>query len=289
MRTFPIFLLGLILFFACQENEPENEASPGIEITSSSQWGKNAGLTNVESIIYDSLNQVFYTTNGLAYKAGTDGFISKFSEEGALLELNWISRLNRPTGMAIQDSFLFVADVNTLLKIHAFSGKIIDQYPEPVPNSGLNDVSINQNGDVFVSASFIHSVYKLNDGNLEEWVRDEEKLAWANGLWAENNHILVAGLNLNSIDLRTTEITPITLRPAIKDFDGITADGNGGYFLTTVENSGLFHIDGEGDLDTLMIDEDYFGDLSFFQNKLFIPRGNHKEKDYFISVEALTN
>ena len=179
-----------------------------------------------------------------------------------------------------------MADVNSLIVIDTKKGEVVEKYIEPVSSSGLNDVSISADGTVYVSASFVHSIFKLNDDRLEIWSQDEEKLKWANGLIANDKQIWVAGLNLSIIDVDSKKITKIELNSQIKDFDGMVTDGIGGYFLTTVENSGLFHINEQKNITKLIDDTVYFGDLDFIPNckKLYIPRGSKKTNEFFITV-----
>ncbi len=271
-----------------QSSEPV-ESRKVWTITSSKEWVKNQGLLNVESIIYDFSNKVFYATNGLDYKPGTQGFISKLSKNRELLELKWVTDLNRPTGMAIRDSILYVADVDVLLAININTGKITKKFSEPIPNSGLNDVSINPKGEVYVSASFVHAIFKLHNDTLEVWKRDDTKLKWVNGLVAKDDYVFAGGQGFNSIRTDSKWIDTISLKPPIKDFDGMVADGSGGFFLTTVENSGLYHVNALRQVDTLLLEDTYFGDLEFDPNqkKLYIPRGNHETREYFISVLSL--
>ncbi len=259
-------------------------------ISSSSDWIKNEGLRNVESIIYDESSRLFYATNGTDYSLGTNGFISKISENGNLQELKWVDGLNRPTGMAIHDSLLYVADVNSLVVVNMRTGFVVKKILEPIANSGLNDVCVSETGDVYVSASFIHSIFKLIGGKLTIWKQNEEKLKWANGLIANDSQLLVAGLHLNTISMDSKRITQYELRSPIKDFDGIVSDGSGGYFLTTVENSGLFYFDGHKAINQLMESNIYFGDLEFNPSlkKLYIPRGNKKTGAFYISVLTMS-
>lgn len=288
----------LILYLSCGQRE--NNKIDTIEsqvakakvwsISSSTDWVKNEGLLNVESIIYDKVNQVFYASNGVDYAPGNTGFISKLSETGTLQNLKWIDGLNRPTGMAIQDSLLYVADVNSLVVINTKNGEVVEKFLEPVANSGLNDVVINEKDEVYVSASFVHSVFKLNNGSLEEWSKDEELLAWANGLTATKNQILAAGLHLSTINVNSMRITRTELNSTVKDFDGIVSDDSGGYFLTTVEKRGLYHLDQQKTITTLLEEEDvYFGDLEFDprHKKIYIPRGNKNTGEFFITVLTL--
>ena len=287
-----IATLLLFLYISCgnekgKRAEIEKDGS-GNEwsISSTNNWVKNKGLLNIESIVYDEANGCFYSTNGTDYSLGTNGFISKISDNGNLLDLKWIKNLNRPTGMAIHDSLLYVADINSLIVINTRSGKVLDNYLEPIANSGLNDVSINKNGEVYVTASFIHSIFKLVGGKLIVWNQDEEKLKWANGLLATNTELLVAGLHINTINIGSKSIAQFKLKPPVKDFEGIVSDGLTGYFLTTVENSGLFYLNEHGRINKLMEGNDYFGDLEFDSSlkKLYIPRGNKNSNEFFITV-----
>lgn len=282
------FILGCVEQKTNTEDKSDQHASFGKDwaIPSTNEWSKNEGLINVESIIYDEANQVFYASNGTNYGLGTTGFISKISDKGILQELKWVKELNRPTGMAIFDSLLYVADVNSLIVINTKSGEILDKYLEPIANSGLNDVAVSQQGEVYVSASFVHSIFKLTNGQLIAWVKDEEKLKWANGVITNDTQLLVAGLDLSTINTNSKKISLIELNTPIKDFDGIVSDGDGGYFLTTVENSGLFHLDEQKNITKLMEEDIYFGDLEFSpeQKKIYVPRGNKKNNEFFISV-----
>lgn len=298
MKAQIVSLLLVFLFLSCVKQKRENKLDSSEQlaqpeknwvISSTTDWVKNKGLINVESIIYDKENKVFYATNGVNYGLGTDGFISKITENGIVEKLKWIDSLNRPTGMAIHDSLLYVADVNSLIVINTGNGSIVKKYLEPIPNSGLNDVCISKKGEVFVSASFVHSIFKLDYENLVSWIQDEEKLKWANGLIANDKELLVAGLNLSTIDLNTKVISKIDLNPPTKDFDGITGDGSNGYFLTTVENSGLFHLNKQKNIIKLMQEDVYFGDMTFNPNqkKIYIPRGNRKTDEFFITVFTL--
>ena len=244
----------------------------------------------MESIIYDHTRKCFYATNGLEYKSGSDGFISKISENGNLDQLKWLEGLSRPTGMAIWDSILYVADVDALLAVDIERGEIVKRFVEPIEHSGLNDVTINDEGEVFVSASWIHSIFKLEQEKLEVWVTDTTNLQWVNGLTVMKDRLLAGGLHLCTIlpESKKPEIVTST-DLELKDFDGIAFDEADGLFVTTVENSSLFHLDNRYQSEKLWQDGSYLGDLEFIPSKkqLFIPSGNHAKKQYYILVVSL--
>ena len=259
------------------------------QIVSEERWFDNSGLLNVESILYDSASKTYYASNGVNYRPGSDGFLSKFSFDKDQFELKWVEGLSRPTGMALIDSFLYVADVNVLVVINAFTGEIISRHPEPILNSGLNDVAINQEGQVFVTASFIHAVLRLEEGGLVVWRQDTTKLQWANGILAETDRVIVGGQYLSHIDLASREINIVELSSPVRDFDGLTSDGRRGYFLSTVENRGLYYWDGNQTIRSLSLSGGYYGDFAFdvANKKLLIPRGTHQPQEYYISEFSL--
>lgn len=254
-------------------------------VQSETEWFKDEGLQHVESILYDQEEDVFYASNGASYKPGVEGFLSKLSLSNDKLDLKWVSELNRPTGMAMKGSLLYVADVNFLVIVDSHTGEVIKKYPEPIANAGLNDVAISPDGEVYVTASFVHAVFKLQNERLILWKQDTTKLQWANGIIAEDERLIVGGQFLCSIDLETKKITPIHLEPTINDFDGITSDGQEGYFLTTVENSGLYHWSKGTGVRKLSESYGYYGDLTFDaqRNRLLIPRGLPESSTYFIT------
>ena len=291
---FLILLFFLITNCGCQsrsktqidkQNESEEKQISSVKFLHENTWLLNKGLKNIESVVYDHKNQHFYASNGIDYKIGNDGFISKISKSGELIKLKWIKGLNRPTGMAIHKDLLYVADVNVLVIINIQNGEIIKRLNEPIANSGLNDVAISNDGEVFVTASFIHSIYHVEEGKLKLWLQHGEKLKWANGIIVDKENLLVAGMQLNTININSKKIDKLNLNPEVQDFDGIVSDGSGNYFLTTVEKKAIWRLNGE-QITKLEEADSYFGDLELIRktNTLYIPRGNHKENKYFISV-----
>lgn len=278
-----LFLLVLTGIFTCCQ--PQNH----FEVKNTKALFKGQGLQNVESVLYDHRGQVLYITNGLDYIPGTDGFISKASPDGENLELNWVIDLNRPTGMALKGNTLYVADLFELLAINTESGEITERFKEPISGSALNDVTIDDEGNIYVSASRIGAIFKLIDGELKLWAQDKVQLKYANGLLARGDQLLVVGFNLSDIDLKSGQLAERITKPSIKDMEGLVHDGEDGYFLTTVGQSSLFHVTKNLDAVPLLVDRDYFGDPTYDQknNTLFIPRGNEDTEEYYITVLEL--
>jgi hypothetical protein len=146
-------------------------------------------------------------------------------------------------------------------------------------------VVINPQGEVFVSASAIHAVLKLAENKLEIWAQDEEKLTWANGLQFRGDHLLAGGAMLVGINMKPKEPSHVEMNPSVNDFEGIASDGREGYFFTTVEPGGLYHLDKHNRVTVLDTGEAYFGDLDFdlSNKKIYIPRGD-QDGEFFLSV-----
>ena len=53
-----------------------------------------------------------------------EGWISKLSPKGEVLEAKWVTGLNAPKGMRVQGDTLWVSDIDELVAINRKSGKI---------------------------------------------------------------------------------------------------------------------------------------------------------------------
>ena len=280
LASFGYLSCCLLLILSCQEGEKPEDSLRHI-----ADWGKEAALSQVESICYDSGNDLYYVSNGKTYQPGIEGFISRFSAEGELQEVRWMDSLQRPTGMAIRGGSLYVADVNRLLAIDTEEGKIMHSYPSPIPNSGLNDVAISEDGGIYVSASFIHAVMKLEGDGLQIWMQDEKMLEYANGLYSRKGKLWVAGMKLMEIEIKSRHAEVVKLPEGIQDFDGIYVGPKDELLLSTVENSSLWYLNESGTAQKLLEGTEYYlGDFHYHPNReLLIPRGSHKKVEYFMS------
>ncbi|MDW3652101.1 MAG: hypothetical protein R8P61_33815 [Bacteroidia bacterium] len=270
-----------LLFFSCKQVSEHSHFFLHL-----ADWGREAALSQVESVCFDSASDLYYVSNGKSYQKGVEGYISRFSAKGELLEAKWIDSLHRPTGMAVKQDILYIADVNRLLAIDTKAGKIIQSYPSPISDLGLNDVAISAEGEVFVSASFVHAIMKLEGDSLTVWMQDEKSLEYANGLCITGNKLWVAGMKLTQLMLDSQKMKEIKLPDGIQDFDGVFVGPKEELLLSTVENSSLWYIDESGESEKLIAGKGYYlGDFHYDGNKnLLIPRGSHEKTEYFISA-----
>ena len=83
------------------------------------------GLNEPESVIFDKKNSVIYISNinGDPLKIDKNGYISKISVDGQILDKKWITGLDAPKGMTIFNDYLFVADINKIWRINTSNKK----------------------------------------------------------------------------------------------------------------------------------------------------------------------
>jgi sugar lactone lactonase YvrE len=191
-----------------------------------------------ETVVYDPKRELLYVSNYDAYgksPAEKGQFISKVSIDGKIEELKWATGLAKPTGMAIHGDKLYVVERSGLAEIDLGSGSVVKRYPA-TGQRFLNDLAIDDSGDVYVSDSGRNSIYKLSGGEFEVWLEGGE-IAKPNGMHLHGDELIV-GVNgdnsLKAIDLKTKEIRLIR-RLGEGTIDGIETDRAGNYIVSQWE------------------------------------------------------
>lgn len=130
----------------------------------------DAGLSTPESVLHDPASDLYLVSNinGSPLDADDNGFISRVSPDGALLELKWIDgaspavELNAPKGMAVEGGTLFVADITCIRRFDAATAAPAGEICPPGATF-LNDVAGGGDGTVW----FTDSGYRMGAGGLE--------------------------------------------------------------------------------------------------------------------------
>ncbi|MHA7871624.1 MAG: NHL repeat-containing protein [Hyphococcus sp.] len=228
-------------------------------------WQLTGPFTSPESAIYDEKRDVIYVSNVAGYTENGLGYISAVGLDGALKNARWLEGVNAPTGMAISGDTLYAADFNRLLEIDIPSATVQAVYDAPHDNPGLNDATISLAGDVFVSASAISTIYRLEDGALKTWASGDA-LQYANGVFADDQYLYVAAYYLRRIDLETRKIEPFGDNEQLIDLESIETDGRGGFFVTRIGEKPIAHVSAEGVVTDILeravftVDIDYIAD-----------------------------
>ncbi|MBU8921502.1 MAG: hypothetical protein KOO63_06760 [Bacteroidales bacterium] len=199
------------------------------------KWDSGKVFSTPESVIYDAERHVLLVSSlgGAPDEKNGGGFISRLSMKGQLLELKWIDGLNAPKGMGIWKNTLYVADITDLVEINIENGKIVKRYP--IEGSVfLNDVAIDDKGDVYVSDSEVssNSIFRLRGGKVELWVKDA-LLGRVNGLFFDGERI-IAGASadgmLRGIDPGDRSISDVVGTGSA--IDGVAMDSKGDFIVS---------------------------------------------------------
>ena len=226
-----------------------------------------SGFSHPESVDLDIPHQVLYVSNigGAPLDKDGNGFISRLSRDGKLLDLKWIEGLNAPKGMVMQGLKLWVTDIDRLVEIDTSQGKITNTYPAEGAVF-LNDPAVDAKGNVYVSDIAKRKIWQLQDGKMSIWY-DGDDLMHVNGMRViYGGKLLVAGWgrgmhddgstdslgNLFTISLKTKAIENFGDGRPVGNLDGLERDAHGEFLATDFISGGLMRIHKDGSFETLV-------------------------------------
>ncbi len=133
------------------------------------KWETDSIFKVPESVLFDRATNTLYVSN----IDGTDpwgadgvGSIGKMDSDGKNIMVDWVSGLQSPKGMGLHKRKLYVADLKEIVVIDTKSGNIEERIA--VPGAvGLNDISVDKKGTVYVSDSKVKKVYRVKKGVAE--------------------------------------------------------------------------------------------------------------------------
>ena len=152
-------------------------------------WSTDTILKVPESVLVDDKENCLWVSNIDGASNGRDGkgSISKLSKTGTPINLEWVTGLNAPKGMAKYKQELYVADLTELVVIDIKKGVIKNKIA--IEGSVfLNDVTVNNNGAVFVSDSRTGKVHRYENNQVTIEV---ENLQGPNGLLSIEDQLLI--------------------------------------------------------------------------------------------------
>ncbi|MFK8084190.1 MAG: hypothetical protein AB8B97_28220 [Granulosicoccus sp.] len=211
------------------------------------------GMEMPESVLVDTQRSQLYVSNIVGHPAETDanGYLSRISVDGTVIEREWVTGLDAPKGMALVGNELLVADLNHLHIIDVETGLLTDSLA-PDDAVFLNDVTSNENS-AWISDLLTNTIWRYSDGTLEPWLQSEE-LAHPNGLLVDGQRLLVGswgtGLQedfstdepgaLLAVDLASKAVSIVV--HAVGNIDGI-ASVNGIIFVSDWLSGALLEVD----------------------------------------------
>ncbi|NND35457.1 MAG: CapA family protein [Saprospiraceae bacterium] len=243
---------------------------------------ETSGFAKPESAVYDARRDFIYVgnINGDSQKDAFDGdgFISRVHPDGKIEQLKWVTGLNDPKGMDLNEDILWVNDINQVVKIDVSTGEILKRYDIPQAVF-LNDISVSPDGMVFSNDADGHQTYWLQGDSFTIFSADVTQ-GRPNGIWAENDRLLIATSNSHQLlSVDRGDRKPTLLANTIGRGDGIEGLGHGDYFVSDYSGR-IFYFSPMQYLYTLvdLRDEHPTADFEFIssKNQLIVPthKGN---------------
>ncbi|SDL14468.1 Sugar lactone lactonase YvrE [Salinimicrobium catena] len=238
------------------------------------------GFHHPESVVFDEQQKVYYVSN-MAGKEEQDGFISKVSENGEILDTIWAKGLQDPKGLLLHGDKLFVTDISFLVEIDPASGDIISK-TEVENAKSLNDIAADQEGNIYISDLVGNIIYKRDvSGNISEWLNTQE-LERPNGLLVSEDKIFVASWgkdepgHLLQVDRKSKEIKKISPK-GIGNLDGIQKIAPDSFYVSDWATGDIYRINTNGRMEKVLRSEKSSGDILFLKGteELVLPM-NHQ-------------
>jgi len=261
--------LAGIFIASCANTFPTVSSSASDAIISVSEqadewceaWSVEDDFESPESaVIAHQFNSIF-VSNVNGYSRNGNGFISRLSIDGNVLDLKWLTGLNAPTGLAVHNKILWAVDFDRLVKIDISAGKIIASYPVNDVDPLLNDVAVTESGEVFVTGSASKTIYHLSDGRLSKWLTHEVFLRDANGITASDESIVVAGYSLVRIFQSDKTIEPLPAPESLVDLEGVKFSAKDDLLVSAIGGRPLVQLFSDGSIAPLFSGESYIADF----------------------------
>ena len=202
------------------------------------KWATADTFSTPESVCYDKKADVLYVSNtsnkpNVEIQALGNGFISKLSKDGKVINLKWVTGINSPKGLGILGRKLYAADVTCVREIDIDKGVVVKTYD--APNSEfLNDISVDQDTKtVYISDMNKNKIFAIKDGKLELWLQSDS-LKHPNGVFAEGDHLYVGTTQLSlgviKVNFKSKNISHYIDNTT--GIDGLVPDGNGNILIS---------------------------------------------------------
>ncbi|RZN84088.1 MAG: hypothetical protein EVB11_03330 [Winogradskyella sp.] len=272
---FTILLVSLLIVSCKNETKAENETKKEIAKTETQNSeptfiSETLELTHCESAVYDKENEVIYASL-IGNSEAEDGSVATISLDGKIINKTFVANLNDPKGIAITKDKLYVSDVTQLVEADLITGKILNKYSLP-SIAFLNDVTIDNSGNVYVSDTRTSEIYRLDsEGNFQLWLADKV-LDNPNGLLVQGNTMYVAswgsapeGGRLSKIDMNTKSVDSIS--SIIGNLDGIRPYDDKHMIISDWKSGNIHLIDYDGNTEKILTVGQSVGDIAYIKEK----------------------
>ncbi|MBO9593567.1 MAG: ATP-binding protein [Niabella sp.] len=211
-------------------------------------WRTTDSIPVPESVLPASGRNELYVS--LIDGKGTDkdgkGGVGILYKDGRVKNLNWVTGLNAPKGMALYKNRLYVADITDLVVIDVKKAQVLQTIP--IPGSVfLNDVTVDKKGTVYVSDTRENKIYKVTNHQPEVYL---EQATSANGLKSIGSDLYVlAGKELWKLDPKKNKT--VIASGFEQGGDGLEPTGDGGFIVTCWAGL-IYHVSSTGSIHKML-------------------------------------
>ncbi|MEZ4826961.1 MAG: SMP-30/gluconolactonase/LRE family protein [Bacteroidia bacterium] len=254
----PLLFFAIVIFsYGCRtgvsESQTASENLPGrVSFQLTEVWATDTLLRTPESALYDEARNVIYVSNVNLNPRQKDGngFISKISTSGEIIDLYWVDGLSSPKGMGLHGNTLYTTDVDEIVSIDVETGEIINKIA--LEKAGMfNDISVDADGRVYISDMDSSRIYVLEDSRLSLWI--EGDLDLPNGVLIEDNRLLVGEVGTSSfVSFSLSAVEKNTISEDMGRPDGIVAANVPGYYFVSDWQGEIFSVDPSGEKTSLL-------------------------------------
>lgn len=221
-------LLMAVLFVLVQDHLASQDVFVSDKLQK--KWETGQVFLIPESVCYDAERHVLYVSNinGKPTEKDGNGFISRCSEDGEVMELKWVDGLDAPKGMGVYKNKLYVTDIDRIAEID-IENMAIQRFYTVEGAKFLNDIAIDSKGDVYISDMMDTKIYRINDQGIHLWI-DDEMLTNPNGLFAENKTLFIGCRKIVRADMKKGTLSPWAGETG--SIDGLEGTGDGRYLFS---------------------------------------------------------
>lgn len=244
---------------------------------------KAVGFATPESVEYYVAMDIYLVSNinGSPVEKDDNGFISKVSPAGELLDLKWIdgtksdTRLHAPKGIAINDGILFVADLDEVHLFELPNGRQLKSV-QIAGSTFLNGITPNPAGGVFVTDSGLEAgdgrlapsgtdaVYEVTPNGKYRAIIKNSDMGRPNGIIYEDGAKVIVSFGTGSVSAYDKSGSKRTFPPPpAGGLDGLLKMQDGSYLMSSWEGSAIYRLDARGNYQVIAKDLDAPADLGY--------------------------
>jgi hypothetical protein len=172
---------------AAQGPAPQNAAPAPPAV-----WSLSTDFALPESAYHDPVsNAVFVSSiNGDLLAKDGNGYISRLTPDGKVVNMKWATGLNGPKGMRSAGGTLWVSDIDEVVAIDIASGTITSRLRIDGATF-LNDLATAPDGTVYVADSQGATIYMVRDGKPSVFVEGGDVVQQPNGLLVDGKRLIL--------------------------------------------------------------------------------------------------